>query len=794
MKRKLFFCAVLVLFLAQASQAAMTYGADNYRRYKARMGALNYNVDPLWQFMNEIETVVGDGAFLLLDPGTAPTGEEGMFYADSSSHVPMYHNGTSWITIGLLDASSYNLDTAYNNGSTMDVDGDAVTLTVGSSDNNRVLDLVQNDTSNNPEAMRITNTGSGDTLAFVSTGGKDIDGTSSSWSVTHAGVGSFLGLVVGASDITLENAEFLDNGTNNKFIFDSDTGTVEDFAISLGANTNIITFSSGSGADTIEYGTLDDVNGVGNIYFDSAASQITLAANETADDLLIQVTGAYDASLDLRSAGTGADAIKMYASAGGIDIDAVADTIHIQNATTGDAEDITIALTGSTNSSIILASAGNAGNAIDISTSNANGDIKILSTDMIDIDAVDDITVDVSGAGANFDVDSGAGSIYLDAGEAAANAIVIDASETAGGIDMDCGTGGFDLTATGGDIVLQNTSTKDIVLDATAGRVLITASESAADSIILYADGTNGEIALKAKIGGLDFDAASGDITIDAAGAAGDEIIITNTDGTAAGAIALEATAGGITAVFADDKDLDFEGGQFLFTGNHDTANTIKFHADAGTSQTIVLLNDEGTGAAAIGLTATAGGITLNAGSGGVVFTTGQTRQYVIRVNDVDLDGSEPPSLTSLGTDARWRSDVLSFDTNPGGNDDVCYIQWIVPAGYIEDSADLHVYWTHSNEEDAADECDIDGTVDACAVGETTDAAGTVMAAVTSVITDASSNAGKLVKTSLDIEVEDIIVGDMVTIMFFFDESASLMATSGTADVHYFIITYESSE
>jgi len=179
---------------------------------------------------------------------------------------------------------------------------------------------------------------------------------------------------------------------------------------------------------------------------------------------------------------------------------------------------------------------------------------------------------------------------------------------------------------------------------------------------------------------------------------------------------------------------------------------------------------------------------------GTTTFTGGQTRQYHIRLNDIDLDGTNPPTLTSLGTDGQWRSDVLQFDSNPGGNDDVCYIQWIVPAGYVADSADLHVYWTHSDAEDAADECVIDGTVDACAAGETTDTAGTGMAAVTSVIADASASAGKLIKTSLDIEVEDIAVDDMVTIMFFFDESACLMATSGTADVHYFTITYESTE
>ncbi|GAH28876.1 unnamed protein product, partial [marine sediment metagenome] len=53
----------------------------------------------------------------------------------------------------------------------------------------------------------------------------------------------------------------------------------------------------------------------------------------------------------------------------------------------------------------------------------------------------------------------------------------------AGGIDMDCKTGGFDLTATGGAIKLQNTTALDIALDATEGRVIITGSESAASAV-----------------------------------------------------------------------------------------------------------------------------------------------------------------------------------------------------------------------------------------------------------------------------------------------------------------------
>jgi hypothetical protein len=178
-----------------------------------------------------------------------------------------------------------------------------------------------------------------------------------------------------------------------------------------------------------------------------------------------------------------------------------------------------------------------------------------------------------------------------------------------------------------------------------------------------------------------------------------------------------------------------------------------------------------------------------------VTFTGGQTKSVIFTINDVENDSTVPAGTTSIGTSAQAEFDVLGFDANPNATgDDYCFINWVVPAGYVADSGDLHVYWSHSTAEDAADEITIDGTVNAVAAGEALDAAGTGMAAVASVIADASASAGTLIKTSLDIEVEDIAVGDLVTIAFFVDESASLMAASGTADVHYFEITYESTE
>ena len=175
------------------------------------------------------------------------------------------------------------------------------------------------------------------------------------------------------------------------------------------------------------------------------------------------------------------------------------------------------------------------------------------------------------------------------------------------------------------------------------------------------------------------------------------------------------------------------------------------------------------------------------------VFNGGQTRKVMYLPSDVELDGTNPPGTTSVGTDGQAVFDALNFDATGSDGDDLVFINWVVPDGYTADSATLNVYWSYSDAEDAADDIEIDGTVNAVAAGEALDAAGTAMDAVAATMSGDTDN-DKLIKTTLDIEVEDIAVGDIVNIMFFVDESASELASSGTADVHYFEIEYESTE
>jgi hypothetical protein len=165
MKRILLFCAALLLFCSSA-QAALTYGGDNYKKYKARVGALNYNVDPLWQFINEVEGILeatSGMSSLYLTPGSAPsTPLEGMIYYDAVGDTLKLRNASAWVNIDV--AGGVSLDGAYDNGNAITVDGNPIALTVGSSDNNSALTIAHGETTNNNDAFSIAHSGSGDAI------------------------------------------------------------------------------------------------------------------------------------------------------------------------------------------------------------------------------------------------------------------------------------------------------------------------------------------------------------------------------------------------------------------------------------------------------------------------------------------------------------------------------------------------------------------------------------------------------------------------------------------------------
>lgn len=665
--KRILFCLTLLfaVLLCRTPTYAITYGAENYRQNKGRVFAGNYNVDPLWQFMDGVENDGLDS--LVFVPGTAPSSPiEGEVYYDSASKGLLLYTGAAFVTIDT--AGGVSLDGAYNLGSTITVDAGAVTMTATNAADNTALSIVQEDTSN---ATALLITGSQATANAIGididsqSTGRDIEGTAAAWYVDGAGAATFASATMGSTGLVLENSETITNGTNNAIKFDSDTGTVEDFSIGLGANTNIITFSSDSSADTVEYGTIDDINGVGNLYFDSAPSQITLASNEAADDLTIQVTGALNASLDLRSAGTGTDAVKIYGSAGGIDIDSTDDMAITNTATTND-DDLVIEQVGAQDASLIIQSAGTGGDALSLITSAATGDIKINSGDVIDIDAADDITVDLAGAaGEDILVTNTGGSITLSATESAVDAIKIEA--TTGGIDIlasgAAATEDIDITATGSSVNVTSSEVdaSAVVLNASAGGVNIDAATSYDVAI------NGGQVLIEAE------DDAASAISLVSNTGTSETIVVTNTLGEGVGAINLTATAGGVNIDAAAAKIVDIDGGSITLENKTAGATAITLTTNQGATDQMVIVNTQGTNEAALDIDATAGGIDIDASTGkNIAINAGQ-----ILIEAEDSAASAISMITNTGIletivflNSQGTDDAsIDFDSTAGGMD-----------------------------------------------------------------------------------------------------------------------------
>jgi len=259
----------------------------------------------------------------------------------------------------------------------------------------------------------------------------------------------------------------------------------------------------------------------------------------------------------------------------------------------------------------------------DINILNTGGSLVMSATesaiDAIDINATAggiDIRASGAAAGEDIDITATGSSVNITATEAITTAIVLNASTAAGGIDITSNED-IDITTTGAageDITITNTggsvnisATEDdtaaIVISTTAGGIDISATGVAADDLdisgvltsvnISSTEAVDDSIVISATgtAGGIDI-TSLGDIDITTTGAAGEDITITNTGGS----IAISAT--------------------------ENVSSVIAITSNGGTSETIVITNTLGTGAGAISLIASAGGITLTPVSTGVVTVT----------------------------------------------------------------------------------------------------------------------------------------------------------------------------
>ena len=199
---------------------------------------------------------------------------------------------------------------------------------------------------------------------------------------------------------------------------------------------------SGDGNVTIDAGGLFSIDGAG------ASSNVTLTSDGDAQDLTVALAGANDSSLILTSAGTGADALQVTATAGGMDV--------------------TSAL------------------AMDITTSGGNSNITIdpNGSGTLTLGSDDNTKVDVNALA--IELDAGGQGIVLDSLKTGLNSITIDA---AGGFSID------------GQHAASNIS---LVSDDDADDLTISLTGNTNSSILLSSTGTGVDaIGLTTTAGGI---------------------------------------------------------------------------------------------------------------------------------------------------------------------------------------------------------------------------------------------------------------------------------------------------
>lgn len=491
----------------------------------------------------------------------------------------------------LTAGSGGTLDQAYDQGGAgagkaVTVDSGAIALTNNAANNTGLLTIEKTPVGAQSGDLFTITAGanaSGDAIQFANSGtGKDLNGSGGTWSISPAGaiVGSSLNLGSGGLGLT---GAFSSTGTNT---LGNGTGTVAINSSSWDINTtgaasgfssismsDDITVANGKGikgsttnAETVNFMAYDVDNTTYRSVIQATNGNTIALAIGTNNETVAINSSDWDIGTTGDMTGIGAITMDGLLTIGNANVTLYAnEAISLNHATNGAADDLTIALTGATDSSIIVSSTGTGADAISLQAS-AGG---------IDIDAA--VAQDVNIAGGQVALvskDDAASAISLTTNVGVSETIVL--TNTAG-----TGESAITLLATAGGVNIDAAATKD--LDLAGGQVKLVSKDNAA-----------GAISLTANIG------------------ANETITVTNTQGTDEAAINLTSTAGGVNIDAAVAKNISIDGGQVLIGSKDDAASAIALTTNVGVSETIVATNTQGTGVGAITLTATAGGITAN--------------------------------------------------------------------------------------------------------------------------------------------------------------------------------------
>jgi len=189
-------------------------------------------------------------------------------------------------------------------------------------------------------------------------------------------------------------------------------------------------------------------------------------------------------------------------------------------------------------------------------------------------------------------------------GQVAAGAITVD---TAAGVSVDSATASNFTVADAGE---------DLTLESTLGRVIVNAEEAAANAITLLS-----------AAGGIDMDAAQA-------------VAVDGSEG-----ISLDAAkvSNFTVADAGENLNLGSTLGSVLVSSGEDAALAIRLHADGGTSETIQIHSDQGTGVASIDLLSDVGGISAVATG----LASADAINLTATAGGVDIDGALEVNIAS---------------------------------------------------------------------------------------------------------------------------------------------------
>ncbi len=459
--------------------------------------------------------------------------------------------------------------------------------------------------------------------------------------------------ITSGANATQDSLNIVNNGSGDDIeagngVFKvSKTGAITGLSTSVGSLTATGNIALGSGGDDTFAVTSTGVNistagaftGVADITGTAGeAMTITVASDGAADDLTLSVSGATDSSVIVQSAGTGTDAVKLNATAGGVDIDSAAgaDT----NVAGGQ-----VALVSKDNTASAISITTNIGTSETIVATNtqgtAEGAIALTSTaGGIDIDAAAAKNVDISG-----------GQVLISSKDNAASAIVLTTNTGTNETIVVTNTQGtsanaITLAATTGGVNIDAAAALDV--DIAGGQVLISSKDNAASAIALTANvGTSETIAITNTKGtddaALNIDTIAGGIDIDAA----KSINIASSEAQA-DAIVLDSSAGGvdISSAATYDIDLTATGGTIQVIASEAAANQFKVDAQGTVADYAIVLETTDGGVQINADGAANGDISVDAGDD-LSLTAAGNLNYTI-TGTVDYNGS---SLTDTRDD-----------------------------------------------------------------------------------------------------------------------------------------------